>query len=72
MRMMELKDEGEESGKLGKPRKPRRGARGRAEGPQGSVRDPKPGKVEELGQRKKSGRESWLEERKERGGDGGW
>ena len=52
MRMMELKDEGEESGKLGKPRKPRRGVRGRAEGPQGSVRNPKPGKVEELGQGK--------------------
>ena len=50
--MMELKDEGNESGKLGKPRKPRRGARGGAEGPQGSVRDPKPRKVEELGQRK--------------------
>ena len=47
-----MKDEGRESGKPGKPRKPRRGARGRAEGPQGSVRDPKPRKVEELGQRK--------------------
>ena len=65
-----MKDEGKESGKLGKPRKPRRGARGRAEGPQGSVRDPKPRKVEELGQRKQE-REGKLVGGKE--GEGwGW